>query len=47
MSAKPEPMPAPNPGEVYYLANRAPLARLRPLTPLEEMYAYWGSDLAA
>jgi hypothetical protein len=47
MSIQPEPNPAPNPAVVYFVASRAPLARLRNLTALDQMYAYWGSDRAA
>ncbi len=47
MSIQLKPTPAPNPGQVYYLAEVAPVVRLRALTPLDQMYAYWGSDLAA
>jgi len=36
-----------HPGTVYYLADRAPTVALRPLTALDQMYAYYGSDLAA
>jgi len=37
------------PVEPYFTADPADLAapRLRPLTALEQMYAYWGSDRAA
>lgn len=37
---------APAPVEPYYQhdQNAAPVTRLRPLTALEQMYAYWGSD---
>jgi hypothetical protein len=34
------------PVEYRYWAERARVVRLRPLTALEQMYAYWGSDLA-
>lgn len=32
--------------EAYFTADRGaePLVALRPLTALEQMYAYWGSD---
>lgn len=46
MSIQLKPTRAPNPAVVYYLADRAPVVRLRPLSPLDQMYAYWGSDLA-
>ena len=37
---------APLPVEPYYQSENpdTPLIRLRPLTALEQMYAYWGSD---
>ena len=38
---------AAHPGTVYYLADRAPTVALRALTALDQMYAYYGSDLAA
>ncbi len=40
--------PAPGaPLEPYFVAEAAaPAPRLRPLTALEQMYAYWGSDRA-
>ena len=35
------------PLEPYFFAETvAPVPRLRPLTALEQMYAYWGSDRA-
>lgn len=36
------------PIEPYYQPDQAaePPVRLRPLTALEQMYAYWGSDRA-
>ncbi|WP_167850968.1 MULTISPECIES: hypothetical protein [Tabrizicola] len=39
---------APLPVEPYYQHDQAtaPVVRLRPLTALEQMYAYWGSDRA-
>ena len=42
------PMPVMPPLEPYYQTDRrseAPM-RLRPLTALDQMYAYFGSDLA-
>jgi len=40
------PLPGPLPVEPYYQLDQiaAPVIRLRPLTSLEQMYAYWGSD---
>ncbi|NHB76255.1 hypothetical protein [Rhodobacter calidifons] len=37
---------APVPVEPYYQAEKpeTPVVPLRPLTALEQMYAYWGSD---
>ncbi len=50
MSVHPFPSrkPAPPPVDPYYQVDRRPEAPLRllPLTALEEMYAYWGSDRA-
>jgi hypothetical protein len=39
---------APVPLEPYYQPEKdlAPPVRLRPMTALEQMYAYWGSDRA-
>lgn len=34
------------PVEYRYWAERAAVPRLRRLTALEQMYAYWGSDRA-
>ncbi len=50
MSSQPQlkpPLAAPLAGAVYYIGDRAPIAALRPLTTIEQMFAYWGSDLAA
>lgn len=51
MSVHPFPMPKPQaatPVEPYFSAEALaqPAPRLRPLTALEQMYAYWGSDRA-
>ena len=43
-----KPKPSLPPIEPYFSAEAAaqPAPRLRPLTELEQMYAYWGSDRA-
>jgi hypothetical protein len=39
--------PGPAPLEPYFVAEPVgPAPRLRPLSALEQMYAYWGSDRA-
>ncbi|MCU0904185.1 MAG: hypothetical protein MUE83_09960 [Tabrizicola sp.] len=50
MSIRPFPIRKPQtvaPLEPYFTAEpAAPALRLRPLTALEQMYAYWGADRA-
>ena len=48
MSAHPFPKKKPQatPIEPYFSAVALPAQHLRPLTALEHMYAYWGSDRA-
>jgi hypothetical protein len=43
ISVRSKPRP---PFDAYFTAEPSalPPVRLRPLTPLEQMYAYWGSD---
>lgn len=36
--------PTATPIEPYFSALPLPAIQLRPLTALEQMYAYWGSD---
>ena len=46
MSVQPFPKkkPLPAPIEPYFSATAAPVQPVRPLTALEQMYVYWGSD---
>ena len=48
MSVHPFPKLKPQaaPIEPYFSAVALPAQQLRPLTALEQMYAYWGSDRA-
>lgn len=50
MSVHPFPLPRPEapPFDQYFQADRRPVApiRLRPLVALDQMYAYFGTDLA-
>jgi len=48
MSAHPFPRTKPQavPSEPYFSALALPSPPLRPLSALEQMYAYWGSDRA-
>jgi hypothetical protein len=42
----PKQKPLPAPIEPYFSAKAPHVQPVRPLTALEQMYAYWGSDRA-